>query len=267
MKISFSSLMHFTIFFLTLHISACSKPDGVSQLAQVESPPEQVESREATANLSQSPEEMLENIRHKAYSTALENLKLAAERNRDILPVIQSLIEHPNQAYEIFDGCYNYWIDLGYAANSSQEDREFKMALRHYQSIQSQAQYLRSYNIFLEKHFIVMNCWTGPYWEAVAVYLYDESGSTPQVESLILPTFNSETGEITSSKSNIIYGLLGYEEESNLMSLGHKYSGVGNCGFNAKYLLENDDFKLIEFREQIECDEAISASEFPIIYP
>lgn len=269
MKKSFNVLICFPIsFLLAFHVSACSKSDEIpAQLMQVERSLGQVEEGEATAIPNQSPEEMIDNLRHGAYSMALGNLKLVAERNPDILPVIQSLIEHPDQAYEMFDGCYNYWSDLGQTVNLSEQEWETELATRHYQSIPEQVQYLRAYDILPEKHLIMMNCWIGPYWEAVSVYLYDEAESTPQIKLLTFPTYNSETEEIDSKGSIILYGLPNYNEENHLLTLAHKYSGAGNCGFRAIYRLENDEFILTEFREQRECDEAVFPGDFPLVYP
>ncbi|MEL6381809.1 MAG: DUF1176 domain-containing protein [Cyanobacteria bacterium J06626_18] len=128
-------------------------------------------------------------------------------------------------------------------------------------------QYTRAYQIEPEAHLIIMSCWFGPYWEAVAAYRYDETESTPQVEPLILPTFDSESGQVVSSESNILYGLLSYDEESQRLTLAHKYSGTGECGFEATYVLANDEFELGEFSEQSECDGTRLPGDFPQVYP
>lgn len=107
----------------------------------------------------------------------------------------------------------------------------------------------------------------GPYWEATTNYLHDEAQNPPQVQSLRLPTYDRATGQVVPSQSNINRGLQKYEAEKRVLTLFHKFSGVGTCGMQATYRLENNEFTLTEFREKQECEGTNPPGDFPQVYP
>lgn len=253
---------------LILYLSACSAPHNVSSQEQLVKPLlEQIQVTATDAVDIQNWEERVARIRHEAYSDALEQLTLASAQHPDAEPVIQSLLEYPEQTFEMFEGCSNYWRVFEPPSGQYSEDWNHDLILRYYQNFPSMAQYTRIYPIAPEKHLIVMTCGIGPYWAATANYLYDKTQNTPQVKSLVLPTYDSATEQVISSPSNINYGIQQYNEEKQILTLFHKYRGIGDCGRQATYLLENDEFTLTEFREQRECDGTRLLNDFPQVYP
>ncbi|MEM0980181.1 MAG: DUF1176 domain-containing protein [Cyanobacteria bacterium P01_H01_bin.58] len=211
-------------------------------------------------------EQLLEQARQDAYEWGLKNLKLVVDRYPDAEPVIQSMTNHPEQTYEMFEGCMNYWRD--HVSDLSSERQT--AALTHgYLEFRRMPESTRIYIIGNKKHLVTMPCAFGTYWEAVANFIYDETGDIPHVKPLALPIYDAETRQVTQSSSNINIGLQSFNEETQTLGLGHKYSGMGNCGKSATYILENDALTLVEFREQRTCDSDGSRlpGDFPIIYP
>ncbi|MEO1296561.1 MAG: hypothetical protein AAFW75_12275 [Cyanobacteria bacterium J06636_16] len=95
---SFLCLMFFT--------SACSQSHiTFSHTEQIEILPTQLEKTEDETVENRQSREDIENLRDNAYVEALENLRLFSEADPDTAYVINSLIEHPDQAYEMFEGC------------------------------------------------------------------------------------------------------------------------------------------------------------------
>jgi Protein of unknown function (DUF1176) len=253
---------------LILYLSACSAPQNVSSQEQPVKPlPAQTQVADTNAIDNQNWEETVVQTRREAYSTALEYLISASQQYPDTEPVLQSLLAHPDQTFEMFEGCSNYWRNFEPPNGQYSEDWNHDNILSHYQNFPRMAQYTRVYSVAPAKHLVVMTCWVGPYWAATENYLYDETPSTPQVRSLVLPTYDSKTEQVISSPSNINYGLQSYDEQSRTLTLFHKYSGIGDCGHQATYLLENDEFILTEFREQRECDGTRLPGDFPQVYP
>jgi hypothetical protein len=123
------------------------------------------------------------------------------------------------------------------------------------------------YAIAPGKHLISMTCWVAGYWTTTANYIYDETENPPQVKQLSVPIYDSDTAQLIPSL--VSRGFQRYQEETHTLTVGRKYSGAGNCGFRATYLLKNEEFILTQFREHKKCnDGAINhPGKFPQVYP
>ena len=243
MKAAWILLFSYLIFFL----AACRGSDQSSPQSQSDKTPSAPsQPTEVSRVETQKSEDPIERLQQEAYSTALDNLELASEQSPDAESVIQSLIEHPNIAYEMFDGCSNYWRDIEPPGDLSEKEWNRSILLDHYESFPSLSQHTRIYPITSEKYLVIITCWFGPYWKATANYIYQETGNTPQITSLILPTYDQKTEQVVLSQSNINYGVQNYDQEKHELTLVYKYRGIGDCGLRATYLLENDELTLTE---------------------
>jgi hypothetical protein len=205
-------------------------------------------------------------IQLSSYSAALINLREASNLSAELEVVIQHLIENPVQTYAMFDECSNYLMDL----DVSVEDASESFFVSYYQNFSTMPQFIRAYGIEDGIYLIIMPCWIGPYWQASANFIYDINEKAPQFLSLFLPTYDIRTNQVLLSISNINYGFQSFDENSRTLTLHHRYSSLGHCGFQATYLLENNQFILIEFRERNECDDLESIptpGHFPQVYP
>jgi hypothetical protein len=210
-----------------------------------------------------------------AYSTALEELTLVSQRYPSAAPVIQSLVDYTDQTFAMFDGCLNYWteVDPPNQQNAANWERNKELTRRKHfsgstgydQAYLRSAKYSQVYAVAPDKHLVVLTCWLGPYWTVTANYLYDETLGPPQVKPLVLPAYNSETGQIVAGTSNIHHGFQKYDEASRTLQLSHRFTGIGDCGYGATYAFENDEFVLQRFAEKRDCDGVLDS--YPQVYP
>jgi len=237
--------------------------------------PEQVQAIAIDAVEIQNSAEKISQTRIAAYSIALEQLMLVSLRYPNAEPVIQSLVNHADQTFEMFDGCLNYWTDFGPPNGQDGEDwkrnknlthrKHFSDSVGYAQAYPQSTKYTHVYAVAPEKHLVVLTCWMGPYWTVTANYLYDETQDTPQVKPLVLPVYDSETGEVIANTSNLHHGFQRYDEESGTLQLSHRFTGIGDCGYGATYSLENDEFVLKRFAEKRACDGVVNG--YSQVYP
>lgn len=226
-----------------------------------------IETREVS--FIQGQLDAIERLQQDSYPRALENLKLAAERYPEAETAIQGLIDNPDLAHKMFDDCRNYWRDFELPTDTSLTEQNRRLIVSTLEFERMPA-YTSVHNISSGKYLVIMPCWFGPYWEATAIYIYDETQIHPQIKSLILPTYDRETGQIIPSPSNINYGFQRYYESTQVLTSSRRYSSTGDCGFKATYLLADDELRLTEFREQQDCNGnrlPSDFSDFPQIYP
>jgi len=266
---------HFSLF-LTLPLAACSVVHGGgSQEPSGQSLPEKVQTFAIDGVEIQRSAEQIAQTRIAAYSIALEELMLVSQRYPSAGPVVQSLVDHSDQTFEMFDGCLNYWTDFGPPPGQDLENWErnknlthkkhFPDAVGYAQAYPRSTKYTQVYAVAPAKYLVVLTCWLGPYWTVSANYLYDETQDKPQVTPLFLPTYDSATGQIVASSSNIHHGFQRFDEASRTLQLSHRFSGIGDCGYGATYGLENDEFVLQRFAEKQACDGVMN--RYPQVYP
>ncbi len=251
---------------LIFFLAACGSSDQ-DPFQPLETPLKQSQSSGAHPLENQQLEEAINQLRQEAYSAALNNLKSASDQSADTESFIQHLIEQPKVAYEIFDGCSNYWREIEPPGDLSEEAWNRSILLDHYESFPSMPQHTRIYSMTPGKYLVIMPCWIGPYWEASTNYIYDETGPQEKVTPLRLPTYDIKTGQVIPGQSAINRGVQDYDEESQELTLVYKFRGPGDCGLKATYLLENDELTLTEFREHFHCDGSRNPDDYPQLYP
>lgn len=264
------------LLFLAFPLAACSAVQGGVSLQQpVEPLAKPLEPITINAVELQSAPDKIAQTRLAAYSTALGDLTLVSRRYPDVEPVIQSLVDHPAQTFEMFDGCLNYWSDFAPPNGQDAENWQRNKILtreKHFpgsagfdQAYPQSTEYTQIHAVAPDKHLVVLTCWLGPYWTVSANYLYDKTQDTPQVKPLALSTFDSKTGQVVASASNMHHGFQRYDETSRTLQLSHRFTGSGDCGYGATYSLENDEFVLQRFAEKRECDGLLN--RYPQVYP
>jgi hypothetical protein len=190
--------------------------------------------------------EALERVRDISYSSALKNLRFTSQNASDENPIIQTLLKHPNQTLEMFEGCGQIYLN---------DSQSHAVILNYYQEFPRMIA-TRFYAIAPKKHLISMTCWVAGYWMTTANYIYDEAENPPQVKQLSVPIYDTDTAQLIPSL--VSRGFQHYQEETHVLTVGRKYSGAGDCGFRATY-----------FREHKKCSDGIlkQPDEFPRVYP
>ncbi|MBM0742176.1 hypothetical protein JOY44_11180 [Phormidium sp. CLA17] len=64
----------------------------------------------------------------------------------------------------------------------------------------------------------------------------------------------NQAGKVQKVESSSIGGLPTYEPKQRVLAVTSKYRGLGDCGSQAKYRVENTALKLLEFKAKFACD-------------
>ena len=84
---------------------------------------------------------------------------------------------------------------------------------------------------------------------------YDEGTNPSQAKLLTFKTASSEDGKkIVWDEVTELAGLGDFNAEKKELSVTSKFRGVGDCGFFARYEIQNGAATLKEFRGKFQCD-------------
>jgi hypothetical protein len=206
--------------------------------------------------------------KQKAHLAASARFAKNAEREPTARPVIQSLRNHPQIASQMFETCYDYFLD-GRPNGITKQEREKldeEMTLRYSQRFVEDVKGSQIYAISATQSLIKITCLVGPYWVATVNYLYSYGGQ-PQAKLLSLILFEEESGKVVQTRSTIVRGFSRFDPKTGEFKFTHKFRGPADCGFAGTYQLENDELVLQEFRAQYECNGRIKPGDYPRIYP
>jgi serine/threonine protein kinase len=255
---------------LPVALVACHLPQGISQAKpksdSIQPLPNPSIHPPALAPLSQQD---IEQIKQKAHSAALKRLAAKAiERNPKSRPVVQSLLSHPRIAFQMFEQCYDYYLDSrpGRISNRERQKLDEDMTIRYSQRFLEDVG-AQIYSTSPTQSLITINCLYGPYWAATVNYLYSDMNGAPTAKLLSLTLFEEESGKVVQKRSTIVRGVSRFDEKTREFSFTHKFRGIGGCGFAGTYRLENDQLVMQEFRAQWECNGKIGPGNYPRIYP
>ena len=111
----------------------------------------------------------------------------------------------------------------------------------------------RAYKVDKQTYFVVVQCFLAAYQGNYEFFLY--SPSTNIVKPLSLTEFSqNQAGKVEKVESRSIGGLPTYDPKQRTLSVRSKYRGVGDCGSIARYRLEKDALKLLDFKAKFACD-------------
>ncbi len=231
-----------------------------------------------------SLEVSLDAQRQAVYRAALESVSPGEAVDAAVLASLRS---HPEQTFAMFDGCLQYWVQLNATeADPSPQITEFDRQ-RHYENFPSMADGLQIYRLTRTQSLISIPCWLGPYWVATVNYIYtepahesvNESADEPTIAAVTLPVYDRTRQQAVPGTSSMTIGWQDFDADSQVLSLGHRYSGAGHCGFRATYQFEAQSetqlesqpetghFILTEFREQPDCETFSQPNAYPQLYP
>ncbi|HEY9646290.1 MAG TPA: DUF1176 domain-containing protein [Chroococcidiopsis sp.] len=223
-----------------------------------------------------SLEVSLDAQRQAVYRAALESVSPGESVDAAVLASLRS---HPEQTFAMFDGCLQYWVQLNATtADPSPEITEFDQQ-QHYANFPAMADGISIYRLTPTQSLVSIPCWLGPYWVATVNYLYTEPASEPANEPTItavtLPTYDRTQRQVVAGTSSMTIGWQNFDADSQVLSLSHRYSGAGHCGFQATYQFETQSetrpetghFILTEFREQPDCETFSQPNAYPRLYP
>lgn len=118
------------------------------------------------------------------------------------------------------------------------------------------------------KYLVEFLCFLGAYQGNYQYFIYENTENS-QIHLLTLDDYYiDESGEIKPEKVNFITGLPTYNSEEKTLVLLTKYRGLGDCGSLAKYKLQENKLKLLEYRIKKNCDGVyLDPEKYSRIYP
>ncbi|MDX2245109.1 MAG: DUF1176 domain-containing protein [Leptolyngbyaceae cyanobacterium bins.302] len=119
----------------------------------------------------------------------------------------------------------------------------------------SAQEFSRAYQVSNQTYLVMIQCFLGAYQGAYQFFLYAPTAKSNTVKPLRLTRFDqNEAGKIEKTESLEVGGLPTYEPKQRLLTVETRFRGVGDCGSIARYRVEKNALKLIDYKAKFVCD-------------
>lgn len=112
-----------------------------------------------------------------------------------------------------------------------------------------------AYPVDRQTYFVVVQCFLAAYQGNYEFFLYSPNAKSNPVRRLTLTEFTeTQPGQVTKVESSSIGGLPTFDPKQRLLTIQTKYRGIGDCGSTARYRLDQQSLKLVDFKAKFACD-------------
>ncbi|MDX2229454.1 MAG: DUF1176 domain-containing protein [Leptolyngbyaceae cyanobacterium bins.349] len=113
----------------------------------------------------------------------------------------------------------------------------------------------RAYKVDNQTYFVMVQCFLAAYQGNYEFFLYAPKAKGNVVKPLSLTEFTqNQAGKVEKVESTSIGGLPTFNPNQRILTVRTKYRGLGDCGSNARYRLDNEALKLLDFKAKFACD-------------
>jgi hypothetical protein len=107
-----------------------------------------------------------------------------------------------------------------------------------------------------QQYFVIVQCFLAAYQGNYEFLLVNQQpGAKKPITKLTVTEFReNEAGKIQKAEASSIGGLPTYDPKQRLLTINSKYRGLGDCGSRAKYKVETNKLRLVEFKAKFACD-------------
>ena len=123
------------------------------------------------------------------------------------------------------------------------------------------------YKLENQQYFVVLQCFLAAYQGNYEFLIVNQQPAAKKpVTKLTVTEFReNQAGKMQKVESSSIGGLPTYDPKRRVLAVYSKYRGLGDCGSQAKYQVENTGLKLLEFKAKLACDGKLEP--FKTFYP
>jgi len=113
----------------------------------------------------------------------------------------------------------------------------------------------RAYKVDNQTYFVMVQCFLAAYQGNYEFFLYSPKASSNVTKPLTVTQFTqNQSGQVEKVESTNVGGLPTFDQQQRILNLRTKFRGAGDCGSIARYRLDRDALKLLDFRAKFACD-------------
>jgi hypothetical protein len=123
------------------------------------------------------------------------------------------------------------------------------------------------YRLANQQYFVVLQCFLAAYQGNYEFLLVNQQprAKKPVTKLTVTEFVENQAGKVQKVESSSIGGLPTYDPKQRMLTINSKYRGLGDCGSQAKYKVQNTGLKLLEFKAKFACDGKLEP--FQTLYP
>lgn len=112
------------------------------------------------------------------------------------------------------------------------------------------------YKLENQQYFVILQCFPAAYQGSFEFLMVDQQSAVkkPVTKLKVTEFTKNEAGKVQKVESSSIGGLPTYDPKQRVLAINSKYRGLGDCGSQAKYKVQNTGLKLLEFKAKFTCD-------------